>query len=108
MEQLPWNRALERYTELVPTEVLQVYLQQDGQDDLVVIYRGFSSSLMRPTPKDLSQPVIDTQAQFLRLDRLQGPLDPANPQMIQADLDQAAMVALLQQAGLEPTNLDSN
>lgn len=107
MQSLAWPQALEVYTQQVPQEVLRVeVIQADGSPDLVLIFRGLSSSLMRPTPADLSQPVIEPEAQFLRLDRLVGPLDPAQPQVIAADLDAAATRQMLHQIGVDPLGLD--
>ena len=106
MSSLPWPEALERYTQKVPHEVLRVEVEQaDGELDLILIFRGFSSSLMRSTPADLSQPLIQSGARFLSLDRLQGPFDPADPKLIQGNLDRAATHELLVGAGLEPTGL---
>ena len=40
---------LESYTLKRPQEVLIVHAQVAGEPDQIVIFRGFSSSLMRPT-----------------------------------------------------------
>ncbi|MDX2270752.1 MAG: hypothetical protein NW237_02215 [Cyanobacteriota bacterium] len=82
-----WPQALERYSQKHPREVLRVEVESGGSRDVVIIYRGFSSSLMRATPKDPNQPVIPAHAQLLRLDRLEAPWDPDHPQIIQANLD---------------------
>jgi hypothetical protein len=105
VELLPWTVALERYTQQVPREVLRLQLQVEGELDCVVIFRGFSSSLMRATPTDLNQPVIPPAAKLIRLDRLQAPFNPDHPQVIAADLDAAATLALLRSVGLDPVGL---
>ncbi len=103
MGPLPWPEALEQYTQKVPHEVLRVEVEQaDGEPDLILIFRGFSSSLMRSTPADLSQPVIQSGARLLSLDRLQGPFDPADPKLIQGNLDRTAARDLLISVGLDP------
>lgn len=102
----PWPEALERYSQQHPQEALRVELVQgDGDLDLVLIFRGFSSSLMRPTPADLSQPVIPPGAQFLQMDRLEAPFNPADPKLIEGSLDAEATRQLLLQAGLDPLGL---
>lgn len=50
MSALPWPLALERYSQAHPQEVLRVEVESEGETDLVLIYRGYSSSLRRPTP----------------------------------------------------------
>lgn len=50
MSPLPWPLALERYSQSHPQEVLRVEVESEGETDLVLIYRGYSSSLRRPTP----------------------------------------------------------
>ncbi len=46
------NKRLEQYTVKRPQEVLLVTVEVDGERDEVAIFRGFSSSLMRPTAFD--------------------------------------------------------
>ncbi len=105
MEHLSWPLALERYTQLVPQEALRVEVEQDGEPDTILIFRGFSSSLVRATPSDPNQPVIQAQARFISLERLQAPFNPANPVILAADLDAAATTTLLHSAGIEALGL---
>lgn len=106
MRSLPWAQALEEYSQKRPHEVLRVeVVQGDGDADLVLIFRGYSSSLMRSTPADPDQPVIAPDAMFVRMDRLQGPFDPTDPQMIASELDPEVTRALLQEVGLDPLGL---
>lgn len=76
---------LEQYTLQHPQEVLIVKAEVAGEPDEIAIFRGFSSSLMRPTEFDIDIPVLPEDANILSIDRLQGPYDPANPQYLQQD-----------------------
>ncbi|MGP1384171.1 MAG: DUF7734 family protein [Thainema sp.] len=91
---------LEEYTRLHPAEVLLVTAEVDDEPDQIMIYRGFSSSLMRPTAADPEVPVLPDTAEVTSIDRLQGPYQPHNPTYIESDLTQQDMEARLQQAGL--------
>jgi hypothetical protein len=91
---------LEQYTLKRPQEVLLVRAIVAGEADEVVIFKGFSSSLVRPTAADPDVPVLPADAEIRSIDRLQGPYNPANPRFIQADLAWQDMVALLQEVGV--------
>ncbi|MEG3439624.1 hypothetical protein V0288_21025 [Pannus brasiliensis CCIBt3594] len=88
-------KRLEQYTLRNPKEVLLVTIDLDGEEDEVVVFKGFSSSLTRPTDPDPDIPVIPDGANILRIDRVLSPHDPANPRYIQRDLSLADMEALL-------------
>ncbi|MGB3614058.1 MAG: hypothetical protein WBA10_09710 [Elainellaceae cyanobacterium] len=90
---------LEQYTLKRPQEVLLINAQVDGDEDAVVVFRGFSSSLMRPTAFDPDTPVLPPSADILSVDRLQGPYDPANPQLIEGNLNREQVEELLSQVG---------
>ena len=77
---------LESYSRNHPEEVLVVKLDLDGEPDEVMIYKGFSSSLMRPTAVDIDVPVIPEHAAILEIDRLVGPFNPNAPKPIQLGL----------------------
>jgi hypothetical protein len=80
-------QQLEQYTLQHPKEVLIVTLQDvTGQPDEVVIFRGFSSSLMQPTAFDPDVPVIPADATIVRIDRLQAPYLPESPVYLQQGL----------------------
>lgn len=74
---------LEQYTLQHPQEVLLVYLTVAGVDDEVVIFKGFSSSLMRPTAFDPDIPAIPDGATLHTVDRLEGPYQPDAPQYLE-------------------------
>ncbi len=91
---------LEEYTRLHPAEVLLVTAMVDNEPDQVMIYRGFSSSLMRPTAADPEIPVLPDTAEITSVDRLRGPYLPQNPAYIEQNLTLQEMEARLQQVGL--------
>ncbi len=82
MKALPWPLALEEYSRQHPQEVLQVEVEVEGMPDLVLVYRGFSSSLRRATPANADEPVIAPTAQFRQLQRLRAPYHPSQPQVL--------------------------
>jgi hypothetical protein len=73
---------LEQYTEKVKNEVLRVHAVVDGEEDRVIIFKGFSSSLMRPTAYDPAEPVLPPSATILAIDRIRGPFNPAKVLLI--------------------------
>lgn len=91
---------LEEYTRLHPTEVLLITATVDNEPDQIMIYRGFSSSLMRPTAADPEIPVLPNTADVISIDRLQGPYQPQSPTYIEQSLTQQEMEARLQQVSL--------
>lgn len=81
---------LESYTLKYPQEVLLVsaYLQEAEQiegseTDKIIIFKGFSSSLMRPTAFDPEVPTLPAAAVIYQIDRLQGPYQPQSPQYLE-------------------------
>ncbi len=92
------NKRLEQYTVKRPQEVLLVTVEVDGERDEVAIFRGFSSSLMRPTAFDPDVPVIPQKAIIISIDRLKGPFNPESPQYIEQGLSMEAMQHLLTEA----------
>lgn len=96
---LPIQR-LEHYTERFPHEVLLVSAQMDGEADFVVVFRGFSSSLVKPTAADPAVPVLTAAAVIETIDRLQGPYQPNNPQYLERDIPWGVFSDRLQALGL--------
>ncbi len=87
---------LERYTRQHPREVLLVELIDElGEVDQVMVYRGFSSSLVRSTPDDPDLPVVPAQARVRVAHRLLSPYDPHHPNYIQANLTPTQLEQLL-------------
>ncbi|GAB4226834.1 MAG: hypothetical protein Kow00121_55270 [Elainellaceae cyanobacterium] len=91
---------LEQYTLKRPQEVLLVTAEVEGEPDQIAIFKGFSSSLTRPTNFDPDVPILPTDAVIIEIDRLHGPFNPANPQYIQQGLTLAEMQALLAEVGV--------
>ena len=74
---------LEKYTNKRPQEVLIVKIELDGETDEIAIFKGFSSSLMRPTAFDPDIPVLPDSAKIIEIDRLSSPYNPTEPDYIQ-------------------------
>lgn len=94
------NRRLEQYTIKRPQEVLVVAAQVEGESDQVMIFRGFSSSLVRPTAFDPDVPVLPDEAVIVQIDRVEGPYDPQQPRYIAQGLSWPEMAALLDEVGV--------
>lgn len=97
--QLPGTR-LEQYSLKHPQEVLLVDAEVKGEPDQVMVFRGFSSSLMNATNFDPDVPVLPIDAEIVAIARLQGPYQPNNPQVIEADLTWEAFLPRLEAEGL--------
>lgn len=91
---------LEEYTIKRPQEVLLVTVEIEGQPDQIVIFKGFSSSLMRPTAFDPEVPVLSETAKIISIDRVESPYDPNVPRYIQQGLSWDGMQQLLLEVGL--------
>lgn len=97
------ERVLEQYSRQVPTEALRVQVRYpDPQDpttwilDVILMYKGFSSSLMRATPASEQESLIPSGAEILEIERLVAPLDPRQPKVIAAYVQPAEIAAFLQ------------
>lgn len=89
-------QSLESYSRHHPEEVLLVTtINNAGEEDQVMIFKGFSSSLMQPTDFNPDNSVFAADAKFVSLDRLQSPYNPANPIYIEQNLAWEAMQQLL-------------
>lgn len=89
---------LEQYTSKHPHEVLLVHAEVDGEPDEITIFKGFSSSLMRPTASDADIPILPETAKIIRIDRLQSPYQPNAPTYIQQGLTWETIQTLLTEA----------
>ncbi|CAI5534089.1 unnamed protein product [Closterium sp. Naga37s-1] len=67
----------------LPGEVVVLSAVVDGEEDEVVVFRGFSSSLVLPTPSDPSDPVLPASAAISSVDRVRDPFNPAHMEYIQ-------------------------
>ncbi|MBE9181315.1 hypothetical protein IQ268_22395 [Oculatella sp. LEGE 06141] len=91
---------LEQYTLKRPHEVLMVTVDLGADIDQIVIFKGFSSSLVNPTAFDPDIPVLPDNATITAIDRLESPYHPQHPRYIQQGLTWAEMQELLAEVGL--------
>jgi hypothetical protein len=89
------GKRLEQYTNQRPQEVLLVTIEIGGEQDQIAIFRGFSSSLMRPTSFDPDVPVLSTDAKIISIDRVASPYNPETPRYIQQGLSWENMEDIL-------------
>jgi hypothetical protein len=102
------GEQLEQYTLQCPQEVLMVTAQIGAEPDQVMIFRGFSSSLMRPTAPDPDVPVLPAEAVIEAIDRLQAPYRPEQPQYIAQGLSWPEFQTLLTNLGLDSADAAVN
>ncbi len=91
---------MEQYTLRRPEQVLLVHALVEGEEDEVVIFRGFSSSLVRPTAFDPDVPVLPEEAEIQSIDILLGPYTPDQPRYVQRGLSWPDVEDLLQSLGI--------
>ena len=77
---------LEAYTVDRPDEVLVVQANVDGVADEIVVFRGYSSSTVRPTAADLNVPVLPEDGAIVSITRLKAPYNPQSPDVLEADI----------------------
>jgi hypothetical protein len=94
------GKRLEQYTAKRPQEVLIVTMEVADEEDTIAIFKGFSSSLMRPTAFDADVPVLPDEAIIRNIDRVASPYNPEAPRYIQQGLSWEAMEALLLEVGV--------
>jgi len=86
---------LEQYTLNQRQEVLLLTAEVNGEPDQIVIFRGFSSSMVRSTSADPDTPVLGDRATIITIDRLRAPYDPVAPQYLQQGLTWDSIQPLL-------------
>jgi hypothetical protein len=94
------GKRLEQYTSKRPQEVLVVTVKIGDEQDKVAIFKGFSSSLTRPTAFDPDVPVIPDEAIILSVDRIKSPYNPEAPEYIAKQISWEAMESLLSEVGV--------
>ncbi len=67
-----------------------------GAADQVMIFRGFSSSLVRPTDFDPDVPVLPETAEIIAIARLQSPYQPEQPRYLEQGLSWSDFVTRLE------------
>lgn len=80
------EKQLEQYTLQHPQEVLLVSIEVAGESDEILIFKGFSSSLVRPTAADPDVPVLPNEATIITIDRLMGPYQPDCPDYLEQQI----------------------
>lgn len=88
-------QKLENYTIKYPTEVLLVRAEIEGELDEIMVFKGFSSSLMRPTAFDPDVLVIPDDAKIISIDRLTAPYNPQSPNYIDQNISWESFQALI-------------
>lgn len=94
------GKRLELYTAKQSHEVLLVAVEIEGEPDQIAIFKGFSSSLMRPTAFDPDVPVLPDEANILTIDRVVSPYNPQSPRYIQQGLTWETIQPLLSEVGV--------
>ncbi len=94
------GKRLEQYTAKRSHEVLIVTVEIEGEPDQIAIFKGFSSSLMRPTAFDPEVPVLPDEAKILSNDRVASPYNPQSPLYIQQGLTWETIQPLLSEANI--------
>ena len=97
----PIGLRLEQYTLKRKQEVLIVHLETaNGEPDTVMIFAGFSSSLMMPTAFNPDVQIIAEDSVINSIDRLVSPYNPSNPQYLASGLSLAEFTKILEELGL--------
>ncbi|MFM6005680.1 MAG: hypothetical protein ACKPA7_18620 [Sphaerospermopsis kisseleviana] len=94
------GKRLEQYTVKRPQEVLLVTINIADEQDKIAVFKGFSSSLMRPTAFDPDVPILPDDAIIVAIDRIASPYNSESPRYIQQGISWEAMKALLLEVGV--------
>jgi hypothetical protein len=94
------GKRLEQYTVKKLQEVLIVTVEIDDEPDKIAVFKGFSSSLMRPTAFDPDIPVLPDTATIITIDRIASPYNPDSPRYLQQDISWEDMEVLLLEVGV--------
>lgn len=94
------EKRLEQYTLKYPKEVLLVSIQREEQEDQIIIFKGFSSSLTAPTSSDPDEPIFPENTKIVSIDRLASPYNPINPQYLERYIPKEKMEQILTNEGL--------
>jgi hypothetical protein len=91
---------LEQYTAKRRQEVLVVTARVNGAMDEILVFKGFSSSLMAPTAFDPDVAVLPETSEIVAIARLQAPYNPQHPQYLDQGLTWESVQILLLEAGV--------
>ncbi|WOL09361.1 hypothetical protein Cni_G18114 [Canna indica] len=87
---------MEAYSERARNVALLVRATVDGEEELVLVFRGFSSSLSSMTSSDPWKSVLPARAVIESIDVVKGPFDPSNIDYLERDLTWEAFKTRLQ------------
>ena len=94
------GKRLEAYTIKCPGEVLVVTAKIAAKEECIIIFKGFSSSLMYTTAFDPDVPLLPEEAEIIAIDRVHSPYNPEAIRYIQQGLDWQEMEGLLTAVGV--------
>ncbi|BAZ41495.1 hypothetical protein NIES4101_74610 [Calothrix sp. NIES-4101] len=94
------GKRLEQYTIKHPQQVLLVTVEINDEEDQIAIFKGFSSSLVRPTNFDPDVPVLPDDAKVLSIDIVASPYNPDAPRYLEQNLSWDIMQVRLSNLGM--------
>lgn len=94
------GKRLEAYTIKCPNEVLIVTAKVATKEDCIIIFKGFSSSLMYTTAFDPDIPLLPEEVEITAIDRVLSPYNPEEIRYIQQGLNWQEMESLLEAVGV--------
>ncbi len=77
------EKLLEQYTLKNPQEVLLVTAEINKQEEEIIIFKGFSSSLTNATAFDPDIPVLPSDSKIIKIDIIKSPFNPDQIQYIE-------------------------
>ncbi|KAM0854451.1 hypothetical protein ACQ4PT_050431 [Festuca glaucescens] len=77
---------LEAYSEGARGQALLVNAAVDGEVEVVLVFKGFSSSLSGRTAPDPAMSVLPERAVIQSVDVVEGPFDPSNIEYLEKDV----------------------
>jgi hypothetical protein len=77
---------LEQYSLQFLQEVLFLTVEDKGERDEILVFKGFSSSLINFTDSDPDIPILSETAVILRIDRILSPYNPNSPNYLEKGL----------------------
>ena len=86
---------LEQYSLRFPQEVLFLTVEDRGERDEILVFKGFSSSLINFTDSDPDIPILSETAVILSIDRLLSPYNPVSPNYLEKGLSWDEMLERL-------------
>ncbi|XP_072991997.1 uncharacterized protein [Typha latifolia] len=87
---------LESYSESARNEAFLVQATVDSEEEMVLIFKGFSSCLRSRTASDPSRSVLPARAMIKSIDVIKGPFDPNNIEYLEQGLAWEAFRSRLQ------------